>query len=82
MERIKNENQNVLNENLIAADTKHDIGMAESLISEGADVNYTCKGEWGVTEGMDGATPLMFAIAGKDMEMIKLLLKNGADIDK
>lgn len=80
--RQRYELQRKLNEDLITAVQKHEMSVAEKLISEGADVNYTCKGEWGVIEGMDGATPLMFAIAGKDMEMIKLLLKNGADIDK
>ncbi|MDE7227532.1 MAG: ankyrin repeat domain-containing protein [Treponemataceae bacterium] len=60
----------MLSEELLTAIQKHEIGIAEALISQGADVNY---------ETLQGNTPLTFAIQANDMEMIKLLLKNGAD---
>lgn len=63
-------NQYLLNEDLLTAIQKHERGIAEALILQGADVNY---------ETLQGNTPLTFAIQANDMEMIKLLLKNGAD---
>ncbi|MBD5409176.1 MAG: hypothetical protein HDR54_07315 [Treponema sp.] len=62
--------QRMLSEDLLTAIQKHEIGIAETLISQGADVNYVT---------LQGNTPLTFAIYANDMEMIKLLLKNGAD---
>ena len=62
--------QQELSEKLIIASAKHEIGIAEFLISQGADVNY-CK-------PLEG-TPLLMAITSNDIEMIRLLLKHGAD---
>ncbi len=66
--------QYILNENLLTAIAKHMKALVESYILEGADVNYVDK---------DGFTPLIFAIYGYksdiDMEIINLLLRNGAD---
>lgn len=63
-------NQYLLNEDLLTAIQKHERGIAEALISQGADVNYAT---------LQGNTPLTFAIHANDIEMIKFLLKNGAD---
>ncbi len=60
-----------LNEKLVAAIQNHDIGLVESLISQGADVNYATS--------MEGFTPLIFSILANDMEIMKFLLKKGAD---
>lgn len=62
--------QRMLSEDLLTAIQKHEIGRAEALISQGADVNYA---------PLIGNTPLTYAIQANDMEMVKLLLKNGAD---
>jgi len=67
------DNQEMINEDLCTAAQKHDIARAKVYISMGADVNYAT---------FQGLTPLMFAINGNDMEMIKFLLKNGADPHK
>ncbi len=62
--------QYMMNEDLLTAIQKHDRDRVESLISQGADVNYATS---------QGNTPLTFAVSGNDLEIIKLLLKNGAD---
>lgn len=72
--------QNMLNENLIDAINHHDISNAESLISQGADVNVVLP-----TPGFgdaEGVTPLMLAVHVNDIEMVKLFVKKGADIEK
>ena len=69
-ERRRKELQYKLNEDLLTAIQKHELVIAQALIYRGADVNYV---------PTNGVTPLIFAIRYKDMEMIKLLLKNGAD---
>ena len=43
-----------LNDKLVAAIQNHDIDLVESLISQGADVNYATS--------MEGFTPLIFSI--------------------
>ena len=63
-------NQYMLNEDLLTAIQKHRRDIAEFLIAQGADVNYHTS---------LGNTPLTFAIQANDMEIIKLLLKSGAD---
>lgn len=63
-------NQYMLNEDLLTAIQKHRRDIAEFLITQGADVNYHTS---------LGNTPLTFAIQANDMEIIKLLLKSGAD---
>ena len=65
--------QKQLDEFLIIAVMQQKIGMAESLILMGADVNYALP---------TGVTALLAAIQVNDMEIIKLLLKNGADVRK
>lgn len=67
------EMQDMLNNDLLAAINYHDREMAESLISQGADVNASN------VPGFPGYTPLMCAIDGDDIEMVQLLLRNGAD---
>ena len=67
------ERQDMLNNDLLAAINYHDKDRAKSLISQGADVNASN------VPGFPGYTPLMCAIDGGDMEMVQLLLKNGAD---
>ena len=62
--------QYMMNEDLLTAIQKHDRDRVESLISQGADVNYATS---------QGNTPLTFAVSGNDLEIIKFLLKNGAD---
>ena len=67
-ERVKK--HYMLNEDLLTAIQKHERGIMESLISQGADVNYHTS---------VGNTPLTFAIQANDMEIIKFLLESGAD---
>lgn len=62
-----------LGEDLLTACLNRDKDTAESLILQGADVNY---------EKFWHGTPLFYAIHANDIEMIKLLLKHGADAKK
>lgn len=71
--RKKYQMQIMLNENLITAIQKNAIDIVESLIAQGADVNYST---------MEGNSPLTFAISKGNMDILKLLLKNGADPNK
>lgn len=71
--RKKYQMQIMLNENLLTAIQKRAIDIVESLISQGADVNYST---------MQGNTPLTFAISAGNMDILKLLLQNGADPNK
>lgn len=72
--------QDMLNHNLIYAIGGHNIKEVESLISQGADVN-TVLPTPGFGEA-EGTTPLMVAIHVNDIEIVKLLVKKGADIEK
>lgn len=65
--------QTMLNEDLLTAIQRGYFNMVESLISQGADVNYST---------MQGNTPLTFAISAGNMDILKLLLQNGADPNK
>lgn len=71
--RKKYQMQIMLNENLLTAIQKRAIDIVESLIAQGADVNYST---------MQGNTPLTFAISAGNMDILKLLLQNGADPNK
>lgn len=71
--RKKYQMQIMLNENLLTAIQKRAIDIVESLIAQGADVNYST---------MQGNTPLTFAISVGNMDILKLLLQNGADPNK
>lgn len=72
----KMERQNMLNNDLLAAINYHDKERAESLISQGADVNASN------VPSFSGYTPLLCAIDGGDIEMVKLLLRHGANANK
>lgn len=61
------ERQGILNNDLLAAINHHDKNMAESLISQGVDVNAFN------VPGFPGCTPLMCAIDGDDIEMVRML---------
>lgn len=65
--------QKQLDEFLIISVMQQKMGMAESLILLGADVNYALP---------TGVTALISAIQVNNMDIIKLLLKNGADVRK
>lgn len=49
-----------------------DRAQVRQLLDEGADPNMT----------VDGRTPLMFAIWGQHMDIVKLLVANGADLNQ
>lgn len=58
-------------ESLIASSVrKSDLGLAELLLSNGADPDEKCK---------EGQPPLHMAVAMRDPEMVRLLLEYGAD---
>lgn len=65
--------QTMLNEDLLTAIQRGYFNMVESLISQGADVNYST---------MQGNSPLTFAISAGNMDILKLLLQNGVDPNK
>lgn len=67
------EKRHILNNDLLAAIKYCDKEMAESLISQGADVNASD------VPGFPGYTPLLCAIDSDDIGMVQLLLRNGAD---
>lgn len=71
------ENQNILNENLIDAINHHDIEKVKSLISQGADVNFSYK----IAPG-SLVTPLICAITVVDIGIVKLLVNKGANVDR
>lgn len=66
------ERQDILNNDLLASIKYHDKEKAGSLILQGANVNVS-------DLRFGGFTPLMFAIIADDIEMVKLLLRYGAD---
>ncbi|MDE6244465.1 MAG: ankyrin repeat domain-containing protein [Treponemataceae bacterium] len=73
----------MLNDDLFSAISNYNKEKVKSLISQGADVNSVrCVSN--VAEGMERAetTPLLLAVYNNDIEMVKLLVKNGADIRK
>lgn len=61
-----------MNNDLFASIKYHDKEKAESLISQGANVNVSDLRSLGFT-------PLLMAITNDDIEMVKLLLRHGAD---
>lgn len=67
------EMQDMLNNDLLAAINYHDKERAASVISQGANVNASN------VPGFPGYTPLLCAIDGGDIEMVRFLLRNGAD---
>ena len=68
----KIEKQDMLNNDLFVTIKNHDGEKAEFMISQGADVNVS-------DLRFQGLTPLLCAIFEDDIEMVKLLLKHGAD---
>lgn len=69
----------------IVAVCQNDFAMTEFLISCGADINKPfCSAPLGKTitaiHPYEGMTPLMIAISQNNIEIIKLLLKNGAHV--
>lgn len=71
-QRAARELQDTLNNDLFASIKYHDKEKAESLISQGANVNVS-------DFRSQGFTPLIMAITNDDIEMVKLLLRHGAD---
>lgn len=75
--------QRMLNENLIIAIQNHQTETVKDLILAGADVNCSTSDTQfigsQVYASLIGFSPLMYAIEANDMELIKLLLENGAD---
>ncbi|MBS1807257.1 MAG: ankyrin repeat domain-containing protein [Acidobacteria bacterium] len=59
-----------LNEEILAAARKSDVAKIKELLAKGADVN---------AKSPYGATPLFFACDRGSVEVVKLLLENGAD---
>ncbi len=62
-----------LNEKLFEAIKSEDIAAITNLLDQGADVNARDK--------TYGGTPLMWACAGRKIEVIKLILDRGADVN-
>jgi len=50
---------------------KNDVGAVEALIAKGADVNYN--------DAVGAGTPLMDAVEGNNLTVVKILLNAGAD---
>lgn len=69
------EKQDILNSYLFASINYHNKEEAEFWISQGANVNASSN----ISEEVSGVTPLLYAIMVDDIEMVKLLLKHGAD---
>lgn len=65
------------NEDLFAAIKAKDIHRVRTLLASGADVNALEKNAWGVVN----SSPLMDAVSEGDMEIARLLLDKGADVD-
>jgi ankyrin repeat protein len=57
---------------LMFAANEKDVGMAEALLSRGADVNW---------KNYQGLTPLMAAVLTGSPEMVQLLIAKGADVN-
>lgn len=74
-QRAARELQDMLNNDLFASIKYHDKEKAESLISQGANVNVS-------DLRFGGFTPLLMAITNDDIEMVKLLLRHGADVEQ
>ena len=77
--------QNLYDYNLIKAVKKKDLECARYLITHGADVNVRDLSSIFYREGGKTQlswTPLMYAALRGDLEMIKLLTKSGADVNK
>lgn len=70
--------QDMLDRCLLEAVRCHDKGNVELLISQGADVNKSFQ----IPELPSGITPLIGAIFVNDIEILKFLLKKGADANK
>ena len=71
-QRVARELQDILNNDLFASIKYHDKEKAESLILQGANVNVSDLRSLGFT-------PLLMAITNDDIEMVRLLLRHGAD---
>lgn len=63
---------NVLDENLLMSVYYHDYINVLQFIKKGAKVN---------TIDNNGFTPLLYAIGNKDLQIVNLLLSNGADVN-
>ena len=63
---------NILDENLLISVYNQDYTKALQYIKKGAKVNTTDN---------SGYTPLIYAIGNKDLQIINLLLSNGADVN-
>ena len=76
---------------IIHAILKKDVDILKLLILKGADVNakiyeplpliYTIKNILGVTYASDAfCAPITYAVMSKDIELVKILVENGADL--
>ncbi len=61
-----------LNEELLLAARKGNVGMVRRLLDKGADIN---------AKSPYGATPLYFAASNGHLEVVRLLLERGADVN-
>lgn len=66
----ENQRLQMINNDLLTAVTKQDIARVQSYIEMGADVNYS---------DFTRTSPLVLAVLANNMDMINLLLKNGAN---
>jgi ankyrin repeat protein len=63
------------NDSLYRAVAKNDTTLLRQLIKQGADVNYIKQ------EGWMKVSPLITAVNGKNIALIKILLENRADVN-
>lgn len=79
---IKRVQQAKKNKSLFEAVEKADVEQIRSLIAEGADIDA----RWGDTsitekEGVADDTPLYYAVTSNNMDIVKLLVEAGADVN-
>ena len=68
-EKLKKE----MNKQLLNAAEKGELSTVEKLLKEGVDIDY-CTAGWGITA-------LMIAVCNRHIDIIKILIKKGADVN-